>query len=297
MPSGKTLGFRSDVRAARGGGRGGARVSAAGSTRARRARASRERRAGGARWGVRPGREGDSGWSKKTRRDAARRPPSTRRAPRPRGGRSSTPRALAARGGACARGVTRARTRRAFTGGLAGAAPETPRARARASPRKSAPPSSRAKHAPRRTQRRRNGGQGSPPFLFHLIKANNRHSELVVFGGPFMFLKHSEHSSAPTESTSGRSCDATTVRDAHPHGQAHTSPQKRGFLRSGHAPCALLCMTTAPRVCPPARASVRLSTRATKRVSVTESTCLRVQGAPVQASASASVLPHTSLPR
>lgn len=216
-------------------------------------RVARERREsgalaarGGAQRGVRPRREGDSSWSK----GAPRAAPLRRAAPRgcAAGGRLRRARWKAA---VCAGG----RDARAHAGPSPGGwraprrdaarAPETPRApgrraRARASPRKSAPPSSRAKHAPRRTQRRRNGGRGSLILLvfglnFYLIKANNRHSEPIVFDGPFMFLKHSEHSSAPTESTSGCSCDATVVRDAHPHGQAHTSPPKRGFLRSGHA--------------------------------------------------------------
>jgi hypothetical protein len=250
-------------------------------------RVARERREsgalaarGGARRGVRPGCEGDSSWSK----GAPRAAPLRRAAPRGCAAGGRLRRARAGRRRCAPAGVTRARTRRAFAGGWraprrgAARAPETPRARPSVATQVAAaeqPGEARTSEnaAPQKWR------AGLAPFYLPRIyfnKANNRHSEPIVFDGPFMFPKHSEHSSAPAESTSGCSCDATVVRDAHPHGQAHTSPQKRGFLRSGHAACALLCVTTAPRVCPPARASVRVSTRAPARVLVTESTCLRV---------------------
>lgn len=80
-----------------------------------------------------------------------------------------------------------------------------------------------------------------------------------------MFLEHSEHSSAPSASSSGCSCDAMVVRDAHPHGQAHTSPQKRAFLRSGRAACALPCACAPHAVCAPPRGAARSAARAPAR--------------------------------
>jgi hypothetical protein len=80
---------------------------------------------------------------------------------------------------------------------------------------------------------------GAHTFYFLLIKTNNRHNEPDVFASPSMFSKHSEHTSAPSESNSGCSWDAAVVRDAHPHGQAHTRPPKRPFLSAGRAARAL----------------------------------------------------------
>ena len=86
---------------------------------------------------------------------------------------------------------------------------------------------------------------------------------------PFMsfrlFMKHCEHISAPPESSSGFVCDATVVRDAQPHGQAHTSPQKRGFLRSGRLVCAAL-YGSAPHPFVLATVLTRFFTRALARV-------------------------------